>query len=494
MSAVIVRTTLIWLVLFIRVLCCHSTIFQTNGSTLHFWLETVNCPDGEPCSIYCDTTYGGPGVCEGATFNCPTNAQCDLFCGPHSFACREATINCSLSADCNVYCSGTGGQNICNGLNPTWSPNGQNILTCEGANGHNMCSNIHGFPVPPSDEPMVLNCDGDFKCQGSDIICPSNADCTINCLANSACKNAVITWSINGDNTLNCDATKTDSCLNVPTPPTNNPTAPSMIPSAHPSFNPTHLPSNNPSFNPTHFPSINPSFNPTAAPSSINPSFNPTHAPLIDLTDNPTALSINPTDNPSIQTETTSFSAESGNDSVTHQPDMLLYFMVALVAILAVISIRVVVYLLSVFKKGKKAEQTAIHCMSKQQTNDTVETGQQATNTTKQTDLQMISTVSDVTSGHEASISIEDQREGVKAMDHDEMYAGTGDESTSHDSLYAEVVCERGQTKGGDTAGACTAGGGTPGMICTDCGLLKAGKVFESNGNFYCNDCWLCYN
>eukprot|EP01083_Nonionella_stella_P150834 481113_1 len=66
--------SLISLVLLL-VLRCHSTIIQTNGSTLHFWKGTADCPNGEPCSIYCDTGKGGSGICEGAKFNCPTYAQ-----------------------------------------------------------------------------------------------------------------------------------------------------------------------------------------------------------------------------------------------------------------------------------------------------------------------------------------------------------------------------------------------------------------------------------
>eukprot|EP01083_Nonionella_stella_P163905 540983_1 len=31
------------------------------------------------------------------------------------------------------------------------------------------------------------------------------------------------------------------------------------------------------------------------------------------------------------------------------------------------------------------------------------------------------------------------------------------------------------------------------GDVCKGCGLRKAGKVFEMNGLFYCNDCWKSY-
>eukprot|EP01083_Nonionella_stella_P164347 543628_1 len=612
--------SLISLVLLL-VLRCHSTIIQTNGSTLHFWKGTADCPNGEPCSIYCDTGKGGGGICELATFNCPTDAQCDLFCGPSSFACRGAIVNCPLTADCNVYCSGTGGQNICNGLKPIWSPNGQNRLTCEGANGHNMCSSIHDFPVPPSDEPMVLNCEGTSKCSGSHIICPFNADCTIYCHANTACVGAVITWSTNGINTLDCDPTKTDPCLNIQTV-TQNPTAPSFDPTDNPSTNPSNHPTSyssnptdNPSVDPTSAPTVDPSNNPSNHPtsSSSNPTDNPTSFPSTDPSVHPTAApSTDPTGNPSQTASITStnytisidmsecvdemicgdnrqglerriivvlsnntnevtyiqrqviddtlviqlsvktkaeqvldvdyiryhiekeiedygsdtFGAvsvsvdgerkavettESGNDS-DQISDMLSYVIMAASAlILVVILICIVVCLVCVFKQRKKAAQAEMLCMSGQQTTaaldtdqqtvDALEPGQQATNTatqTNQTDLQMISTVAQVTSigttgettskGYEASS--EEQRE-------DEMDEDTEDES--HESLY-----DGGQTATagtcGDTAGGNTAAGdGTPGMAlhqstCKDCGLLKEGKLFEVSGYFYCNDCWVLYD
>eukprot|EP01083_Nonionella_stella_P184436 669518_1 len=125
---------------------------------------------------------------------------------------------------------------------------------------------------------------------------------------------------------------------------------------------------------------------------------------------------------------------------------------------------------------------------------------QQATNTlntvaqTNQTDSQMISMVAQVTSIDTAgemankgyAPSSEEQREEVKTMDDDDE-----DEDESHDSLYDDNLCQRGETAGGDTTGGDTAGMALHQSTCKDCGLLKAGKASGDSGYFYCNDCWV---
>eukprot|EP01083_Nonionella_stella_P153583 493714_1 len=227
---------------------CITNIIITN-STRNFFESDITCTEGEPCAIYCDTPYvWGPGVCEKAIMYCPSNDTCDVHCGPGNFACRSAIIHCPEHAECNVNCTGSEsstdstGDLVCDMLRPIWSPIAQGRLDCEG-NGTQKCSRIDSFPIPPTDEPMTLNCDATSKCEYSKIICPSNADCTINCEAQQACIGAEITWSTHGLNTLDCDERYSDACLYVNGPPTSIPTnAPTLLPTIttlDPSFNPT---------------------------------------------------------------------------------------------------------------------------------------------------------------------------------------------------------------------------------------------------------------
>eukprot|EP01083_Nonionella_stella_P270154 914586_1 len=253
---------------------CITNIIITN-STRNFFESDITCTEGEPCAIYCDTPYvWGPGVCEKAIMYCPSNDTCDVHCGPGNFACRSAIIHCPEHAECNVNCTGSSadstGYLVCDMLRPIWSPIAQGRLDCEG-NGTQKCSRIDSFPIPPTDEPMTLNCDATSKCEYSKIICPSNADCTVNCEAQQACIGAEITWSTHGLNTLDCDERYSDACLYVNGPPTSIPTnAPTLLPTIttlDPSFNPTFDPSFNPTMSPTFDPSVNPTLNQATHPS-----------------------------------------------------------------------------------------------------------------------------------------------------------------------------------------------------------------------------------
>ena len=75
---------------------------------------------------------------------------------------------------------------------------GYGNLVCEGSNA---CQYVE-FPIPPTNIPLVINCDSTSECERAVIYCPLYASCTINCNQYNSCS-----WHTNVYCPLNASCT-----------------------------------------------------------------------------------------------------------------------------------------------------------------------------------------------------------------------------------------------------------------------------------------------
>ena len=161
------------LILFVILGYSEGSVIDTSAILL-YTASNITCSSNESCSIYCDEDIGEPGPCQSAIIHCPSDYQCNIWCTT-DYACKESTIYCPLNGECNIYCFG---KNACSEIDIIEANiHTEATLTCSSDNS--VCADIT-FPIPPSDEPMNLEC-GVYGCEESTIYCPANAECNIIC-------------------------------------------------------------------------------------------------------------------------------------------------------------------------------------------------------------------------------------------------------------------------------------------------------------------------
>eukprot|EP01083_Nonionella_stella_P068299 181256_1 len=308
--------------------------------------------------------------------------------------------------------------------------------------------------------------------------------------------------------------------------PTNRPSASSSAgPTAHPSGNPSVGPTNQPSGSvsagptahpsaspsssadpfagPTAHPSGDPSVGPTNQPSadpSAHPSVDPTHRPSSDPT-------FRPSNHPSRQSTYDQETSSSGlvisvpatsADAFTAgtSDDAMFDLLKVIVIVVSVVMVFVIVITVIVCK----ARQWKTNMM--QQMNEHAQAAaDQVIAMQKQMATQRNTTHGDTT-GTEAV-----QKSTVGAMTKElEMCVIPGKE---HNDGEAEGTGEgmqvmqhtvEGMSGEQETVGATNHSGTTAGVgrsdanICVDCGEIKYGKIYDGDGQFYCNECWMHNN
>eukprot|EP01084_Bolivina_argentea_P048499 89356_1 len=165
------------------------------------------CRESEINTYHCNC-YAKANCAYNTIINCTEFVNCNIIC--NEYACYYGTIHCPQYADCNVICNG---QYSCLGTNIIWPSNGTQTIQCDG-DGDQDCVGIN-FPIPPSNDDLILRCDSSLECYGSHIYCPESANCTIICNAYWSCKTANIYCPTAGDCNIICNATESCSNANV---------------------------------------------------------------------------------------------------------------------------------------------------------------------------------------------------------------------------------------------------------------------------------------
>eukprot|EP01083_Nonionella_stella_P177678 625215_1 len=274
-----------------------------------------------------------------------------------------------------------------------------------------------------------------------------------------------------------------DECTiqTVPTAPTTpSPTQGTMHPSTAPNTisptqNPSLIPTQTLSYAPTDFPSVMPTKIPRIA--SSDPSVTPSREPSASPTLYPTT-SLNPTDYPThdpsmppsrsparereVDEATTDVRSNYDSQDEQNSGGEMISFEIILIGVAGAVCVLIcVVVLVVIFMRRKKKKDAAMHAMfgvdSEEVYSDDTQMGQK-THAPPQQVLQM-----------------QPQSNG-KCEDREETKS---EESDTNASLYDAVI-----TSGVTVSDAAE---------CSDCGLMKPGKVFEEDQLFYCFDCFESY-
>eukprot|EP01083_Nonionella_stella_P153288 492319_1 len=239
-------------------------------------------------------------------------------------------------------------------------------------------------------------------------------------------------------------------------PPTNVPTdAPSINPSAR-----TKMPSLLPSFLPSRYPTVHTTFDPSIAP-SLTPTIPQTNINAISPTFGPSVGEVTEVYRSSINTTQYEVNGSSGTNTDINS----LYIAITICSVLAVLIVITFVAIVIYIRKWKKDQIQANEKNVTELVKESVTTPEHNVVPVTQTEPDLVTGDTDEGDG---SIEI--------------MYVNEHSGDQTH-------------TKGENPHVDATKGNMRQLTVaqCVDCGETKAGRTFEANKLFYCNECWKHY-